>query len=385
MSKLFILSLMSLILAFGCSSTRDYAPPPAPLSVILPEKLSSPQDEWNNTLLAAKKEGKVVILSTAGPPVRQALDEAFKRLTGLQLEFTTGRGGEVSAKLLTERRAGLYLVDVYTGGSTTSVTTLKPAGILEPIKPLLFLPEVINNDAWFRKKLPWVDKEENLILAFSAFPAGAKEIGFNSNLVKKEDVSAFHLLLNPKFKGKMNMQDPTSSGKGLKWFQAALLLYPGIDIDFMKALARQEPLITRDKRLQIQWLAQGKQLVSILPDNTTITEFMSLGAPVDYLNPEEVRPRIATGSGSLALFKDAPHPNAARLFINWLLGREGQTIFSRAYPSQSARADIPTDFLPADEVRQPGLEYFWETEDFLMGGADKAAKLSQEIFGSLLR
>lgn len=385
MSKLFIsILIIAAILSFGCSSGRNSTVPVVPSYETSLQKPSSPSDEWNSTLLAARKEGKVVLLSTAGPPVRQALDETFKKLTGVQIEFTTGRGGELSSRLLAERRAGLYLFDVYTGGSTTSITTLKPAGILAPIKPLLFLSEVTDGNAWFQKKLPWIDKEENLVLSFSAFPAGAKEIGLNTNLLKKEEVRSFKLLLDPKFKGKMNMQDPTSSGKGLKWFQAALVVYPGIDLDFMKALARQEPLITRDKRLQMQWLSQGKQTVSILPDNTTISEFMSLGAPVDYLTPEEVRPRIATGSGSLALFKDAPHPYAAKLFINWLLSREGQTLYARAYPGQSARDDISTDYLPADEVRERGLAYFWETEDFLMG-ADKAVKLSQEIFGHLLR
>lgn len=389
MSKLLLmLILMSLLLAFACSPKEVGTMSPSPgfslQSPLPPSYSTSPDEEWDKTLAEARKEGKMIVYSTVGPSVRIAIADAFKSKTGLEVEFIAGRGPEVIPKLFTERRAGLYLADAYIGGTTPLINMLKPAGVLTSLKPHLFLPEVIDPQAWFQKKLPWLDDEESLILIMVAWPGGAKELAFNTNLVKREEISSYFDLLRPEFKGVINMQDPTISGKGQKWFQVALAVYPAIDINFMKALAKQEPVIIRDKRLQIEWLARGKHRVSLLPDDATIAEFKSVGAPIDYLSPQETRPRLATSSGGLALIKDAPHPNAVKLFINWLLTREGQHIFSKAYPAQSTRVDVPTDFLQSDEIRQPGVEYFWETEDFLRG-EEKNLKLAWEIFGHLLK
>lgn len=193
----------------------------------------------------------------------------------------------------------------------------------------------------------------------TAWDAGAKEIGFNTNLVKREEISSYYALLRPEFKGVMNMQDPTLSGKGQKWFQVALAVYPAIDVDFMKALAKQEPLIIRDKRLQIEGLARGKHKVSILPDDEQMARYLEVGAPLAYSITRESKPRLATSSGGLALIKKAPNPNAAKLFINGLLTREGQYAFNKPYITQSTRVDVLTDYLPPDVIRKPGVDYFW--------------------------
>lgn len=384
----FLLPLLPLLLAFLSCAAADKSPIPAQTKFSSTEEklVDRPEweREWQDTLTQAKKEGKLVALSTADPEVREAMRQAFKNKTGIEIETLAGRGGELSARLIAEQRAGLYLTDVYVGGSQTSVTTLKPAGVLAPLKSLLFLPEILDPQIWFWKNLPWLDKEKSLVLAFLAFPADTREIGWNTSLIRKDEVATLHDLLKPQFKGTINMQDPTSAGKGGKWFYSALKIYKGIDIDFMKALARQDPLITRDKRLQIEWLAKGKNKIALLPDNTTIKEFISLGASIDYLSPLEARPRIATGSGSLALVKNAPHPQTAKLFVNWLLSREGQIIYSKSYNTQSARVDVPTDFLPSEEIRDPLLKYAMEDEDFLIE-TTQFLPLSLEIFGPLLR
>lgn len=389
MSKLLLmLILMSLLLAFACSPKEVSTMSPSPgfslQSPLPPSYSTSPDEEWDKTLAEARKEKNLTVYTTTGPGVRQGIHEAFKRRTGLEIEFIFGRGPEIIPKLFTERRAGLYLADVYIGGTSPIINTLKPEGVLAPLKSQLFLPEVVDPQAWFQKKLPWLDNEESLVLVMTAWDAGSKEIGFNTNLVKREEVSSYYDLLKPEFKGVMNMQDPTMAGKAEKWFSAALKVYPAIDINFMKALAKQEPVIIRDKRLQIEWLARGKHKVSILPDDEQMARYLEVDAPLGYSIPGESRPRLATSSGGLALIKDAPHPNAAKLFINWLLTREGQYAFNKPYTTQSTRVDVPTDFLPPDVIRKPGVEYFWETEDYIRS-MDETVKVAREIFGHLLK
>lgn len=100
--------------------------------------------EWEKTLLEARREGKLTVYTSTGPGVRQGTSEAFKSKTGLEIEFIAGRGPAIIPKLFTERRAGLYLADLYIGGTTPIVNMLKPAEVLAPLKPYLFLPEVID-------------------------------------------------------------------------------------------------------------------------------------------------------------------------------------------------------------------------------------------------
>lgn len=128
--------------------------------------------EWDELLAKAKKEGPLVILSTADPSVREAMREGFYKKTGLELETIAGRGSEISARLFAERRASLYTMDVYVGGSQTLLAAVKPGGALESLGPQFFLPEVVDPKAWFFRELQWLDNEKSLVFGFLAFIQG---------------------------------------------------------------------------------------------------------------------------------------------------------------------------------------------------------------------
>lgn len=337
--------------------------------------------EWDRALAEAKKEGKVTIYTTYVPITRQAVSEGFFKRTGLIVEMVTGRGAEIAAKLITEHRNGLYLTDVYLGGTTTLLTALKPKGVLAPFEPLLFLPEVLDINLWYKNTLPWMDKDK-LVLQTKMTPGREADIVYNTGLARKEELLSWYDLLNPKLKGKMNIQDPTSAGKGGKFVNRALTLY-GLDWDYMRALAKQELVITTDKRLMIEWIVRGKHIVSLLPDDKIYEEFEQAGAPLKHLMLKESKDMLGGGASGIALINKAPHPNAAKLFINWWLSREGQTIFSQADNIQSAREDTPANHLPANRIRKPGVEYAVETEEFILQ-EPKMRALALEIFGPLL-
>ena len=95
--------------------------------------------------------------------------------------------------------------------------------------------------------------------------------------------------------------------------------------------------------------------------------------------PEEGLP-LTTGSGGLGLVKNAGHPNAARIFINWLITKEGLAVWSKANDSPSGRLDVPTDFISPENLRQPGVKYIWaETEEYLLK-EPKLSAVAREIF-----
>lgn len=92
---------------------------------------------------------------------------------------------------------------------------------------------------------------------------------------------------------------------------------------------------------------------------------------------------ITTGIGAISLINRAAHPNAAKLFINWFLSKEGQTLYSRAYNSHSARVDVPTEGIDPATLRVAGEKYYnSETEDYLAATND-SIKAMDRIFGAL--
>lgn len=373
-----LISMVSIII-FSCtpgggpSSTPSATPSSG---AVKPVEMS----EWDKVVQGARKEGKVVVYSTAPGEMRTALQSGFKEKFGIETEVVSFRGGEMGAKLLNERRAGIYLVDVYMGGSTTPITQLKPTGALEPLDSALLLPEVKDTKAWFGEKLSWIDNDHTLLM-FLGFPV--PNLGYNTGLVKPEDIKSYRDLLDPRWKGKIVMNDPTVPGTAAKGF--SVIGFHLLNLDYWRELAKQQPVILRDQRVQVEWIAQGKYSVLFFPQSAVITEFIRAGAPVASFTPAEGT-YVTGASGNLAMVNRPPHPNASKVFVNWVLSREGQTAFSQAFGRQSLRLDVTTEGLDPIALRRPDGKYFMgsEKEEFLLKQPEQMA-IAREIFAPYLR
>jgi len=223
-----------------------------------------------------------------------------------------------------ECRGDLYM------GATPLVTVLKPAGALAPIRPLLLLPEVADKDAYFDNKFPFPDREEMYVLLFG--PAVANTIAINANLVKPAEIKGYYDLRNPKWKGKVVMYDPTVTGTARNWFQATAL---AIGLDYHRRPVKQDPMITRDKSLPIEWLSRGKYPIALASSKEIFAEFQKVGAPIQWVPPVEGTYLSATGS--LVYLGKAPHPNASKVFVNWLMTKEGLIMWSKTTLMSTSR------------------------------------------------
>lgn len=320
----------------------------------------------------AKKEGRVVIFS--GNSINPVGD-AFSRKYGIEAEIMVGRGGEFGARLFAERRAGLNRWDLALVGSTTSVNILKPAGVLEPLEPVFKLPEILDPKTWRSGEPAWVDKDHTILsyIRFVNIP-----IYVNTSIVKPAEIKSYKNLLDPKWKGKIAMNDPTVTGTGLKFVSVVGGKIMGWD--FIKQLAAQEPVFVNDQYLHAQWLALGKYPIAIGAKPELVTDFVATGSPIAGITTAEGS-YSTIGGGSVSYIKNAPHPNAATLFTNWLLTKEGQTVYSKAYNRSSNRVDVSTEDFPPETVPQPGVIYVnGDTEEFLQSEMDNM-KRSREIFG----
>ncbi|MBI4332970.1 MAG: extracellular solute-binding protein [Chloroflexi bacterium] len=370
-----VLVLLSMVFVVGCAGSFGGGPASAPGKGASTE---SWQQEWEKLKDDARSEGKLVVIVTVGPETRAALARAMKDKFGIELEFVAGRGDEIASRLISERKAEIFTADVYLGGAISALTLLKPAGLFESLDNVLLLPEISRKDLWWSGEIPFVDKQHSLI-AFMAI--AGQPITVNKDIVKGEDIRSWRDLLNPAWKGKMAMDDPTVPGKGNEVFAA---LAEGImDMDFVKALGKQDLVITRDKRLHGEWVARGKYPIGIAVDDSVLKELQKAGAPLKNIVAMEGT-FVTSTVGNVGQISKPPHPAASRVFVNWLLSKEGMAVFSKAFGFQTARVDIPTEHLNPDELRIPGGKYLNVISEEYMINKRKYTDIAKTEWASLL-
>lgn len=334
---------------------------------------------WERVMEAAKKEGKVSVYTQWGGTERAGLVRVINEKFGIDVEFTSaGTGSELTAKLTTERRNGLYLVDVIGQGATTLFLEMKPAGILAPIEPMLILPEVKDVKAWAGGEL-FLDKGKLAIPFAASFNS---YLARNTNLVKEGELKSYYDLLDPRWKGKIVMRDPRGGGSGNAWILFMDQIW-GWDKtrDYLLQFVKQEPILTRDLRFQAESLARGKYAISVAPNPTRLIEMQETGAPVAEVRIKEGL-NTATGGGVIALpGGPLPHPNAARVFINWLLTREGQTFFSPLIMRPSRRLDVPPWEGYKGLLPLPGEPVEAREGEEVMVRRGELVTIAKEIFG----
>ncbi|MDO8637070.1 MAG: extracellular solute-binding protein, partial [Dehalococcoidia bacterium] len=333
----------------------------------------------DKALQEGKKEQKLVVYSTGGGEIR-ALGTAFQKKYGISVEPIIARGAEVTARVSAERKAGLYLVDLYLGGSGTAMVDWKGMGILTPLEPVLILPEVLDPKVWYGGHLLFLDKDKTVLkaLAYANVP-----MVINTTMVKPDEIKSYKDLLLPKWKGKILMNDPTTRGTGGK--TAATLGLELMGFDYLEALAKQEPMILRNERQQVEWVSQGKYPVLLSPLTTPLAEFIKAGAPIKEVIPIEGS-HYTGGVGNIAMVQNAPHPKAAKLFINWYLSKEGQSIMSQETLNPSARLDVSTEGMNETRLHKPGDKYVdSDTEEFLDRYTPLLTGKLLDIFGPLMK
>jgi ABC-type Fe3+ transport system substrate-binding protein len=337
--------------------------------------------QWESTVTTAKKEGKVVVFGPAGELIRNALVQAFKKaFPEITLEYVGGRAAEQAARIKAERDGGVYSVDVFIGGSVTMME-LGVYGVLERIEAALILPEVKDPRHWRDGRLEFTNPTTRYTLVFSSQPN--PPVIYHPKQVDVNDLDELYELIDPKWKGKVVLNDPLPAGPAgslFRWLWRTL--GPDKATDYFRRIRAQAGAVDRDQRRQIEWVAQGKYAWLLAPNNGMLFQMAQRGLKFGVL-PEfkDYGTHIGTGSGCIALMSRAPHPNGALVYINWFLDRGGQTVWSQALNLQTRRIDVPLDHIPPYLIVNPGAKYWisYYEKDALRSAREEA--VIKELFG----
>jgi ABC-type Fe3+ transport system substrate-binding protein len=314
--------------------------------------------DWEKTVDAAKKEGELVLYGSAD--FEKLFAELHKKYPEIKITGVFGRGADVAKRLMAERRAEKYLADLYVNGMTTGYNVFYKAKVLDPIPPMLVLPEVTDTSKWWQGKHHYVDPENQYL--FSINGETRIVVGYNTKLVNPSEIKSYWDLLNPKWKGKIVAYDPTLGGAG----DAMRFFYHQKDLgrEFIKRiLTETDIVISSDTRQMGDWLAGGKFAFSIFApiSRMDLDVMQTQGLPVAWFAPDHLKEGayITAGSGGVALINKAPHRNAAKVGLNWLLSRDGQIAYQRIFTQgndgpDSLRIDIPKDKVPRGNRRPQG-------------------------------
>lgn len=316
------------------------------------------QSDWEQIKQAAAKEGEVIMYGPHLPFFNKVWEPFQKTYPGIKLSLEPGRGSDHLKRVAAERRAGLYKVDLVMGGPN-SLQDFAP-GTLDPILPALMLPEVTRESAWWGKKLRLTDQTQQTILSFSE-SAKTSTIAYNTKLVNPKEIQAWRDLLLPRWKGKIAGFDPRVAGGGdpFRFFQSV----PEFGAEFITRLVRDAEIVfTRDINQGLDWLGFGKYELYLGSALFTL-EAKEKGLPVDIIQ-HSMKDGETMGLGGVccvAFMNKAPHPNATKIFLNWLLSREGQIQWQRYSKTNSLRVDIPKDDVHEAFVPKDGVKYFMAT------------------------
>jgi iron(III) transport system substrate-binding protein len=313
--------------------------------------------DWEQTLAAARKEGQVNVYIYR----YEGLLQDFKReFPGINVVAVTGRGNELTNRIMAERRAGRFIADVYSGGTNSLFNTLYKGKALDPLKPLLILPEVIDLTKWWGNEHRYADPEGKHIFAFIGSASNA-QLAYNAKMVNPNEFKSYQDVTNPKWKGRIVSLDPRDTGLGATmqfWYYS-----PELGPEYMKKFfGGMEITYAKNFRQMTDWLAAGKFAICMGCKDSARAK--NQGLPVEDFDTNKWKEgsSFSAGGGSVSYLNQAPHPNAAKVFLNWFLSRKGQIALQKLGDpddaANSRRIDIPKDDIPPDNRLQPGVKYF---------------------------
>lgn len=356
------------------------------LAIFLPSSLQAAewQMEWEKTLAAAKKEGTLVAGIPASSELRKAISARFKDKFGIALELLPSRGPDNVTRIITEYNVGVRYFDVLVAGGATPLSMVA-AGAADDFQPYMILPEVKEPKNWWGGHI-WEDNvsTKRYIYAFNCYTS--ETFWYNTSQLEAHEIRSYDDLLNPKWKGKIGFLDPRNPGSGQNTWT---FLWRVKGEEYLGKLAQQDLLVSQNLRQLGEALAKGKLAFTVGLSHYTYEPFIKAGLPIKPVPKIKEGAHANNGSGVMAVVKNPPHPNATKVFVNWLLGKEGQELYGKAMVQGTRRLDVATQWLKEFGIEGckdvMSVEDYYRLETHLESSVIKLRKPAIALANKLLR
>jgi iron(III) transport system substrate-binding protein len=334
----------------------------AAMVLLSPLQMATAQtDDWSKVVAAARQEGEVIVWAQAGDQSRKFWKDAFEKDNpGITVRlFQASNSSERDTRVLRELDAGVFKADILVAGSAGMVGRLKPAKAIQPLRPLM-RPDVLDGKNWLNGAPVWVDNDKQYVM-IGDLPAGAPAIANMS--IGENEIRSWDDLLSPKYDGKIISLDPRQSGQA---FAFSLFLYTNPDLGpsyVEKFFKGGRVVFTPDQRQIAEWVDSGRMLLGFALRESEIAALLNVGGKIRVLPAlvaGGVPQTVTVGSDSslsIPNLDPLPHPNAARVYANWMFSKEGQQAMVDIEGLFSVRTDVDESRLPARVKQVPGVKY----------------------------
>lgn len=282
---------------------------------------ASAAGSMEDLIAAAKKEGKLVFYSVEPDSLNNSLGEAFQAKYGIPIEFLRLVSGPLTQRFASEQQAGVASAD---------------------------LLQVVGQDIWSEDSQWFVNLDKDPVEGWQQFPAATKHgtcvdlrysvgaITYNKNLVDAKHVPKTYLdMVKPYWKGKVLLTDPRGTPAYMGWAAAAVKKY---GMGYLKKVAALHPVLVDSATPGAQQVAAGAFFANFPAHLSNSTSLRQKGAPLGVVVMGDVPTGLPTCMGIAA---NAPHPNAARLFLTWSLTPEAMQVSCKQFEVGVPLPDIP--------------------------------------------
>ena len=317
-----------------------------------------------------------------GPPfptLRDAYNTQFKKDTGIDLQYVALPTSELTTRVEREAEAGKSTMDVVQSGGAELYTML-PKNLLESLAPNLLMPEVANPTQWKGDQgVKWMDQQKQFVAVSTSWVM--TDLFINTEMIQPSNLTTWKDLLDPKWKGKIISQDARTGGPGQAVARYVLAKFGDKYVtDLYKG---QQVTLVADQKQVAEGVARGTYPIGLGPVQADVEQFRKAGLPIARDFPQDGPGSLVGGFSAVKVPKSEPHPNAAMVFINWYLSKNGQSAYSQALLEPSLRKDVSTDGIPPYVIPQPGVQYDIDqyAYDFYINSAPKMGAQLRDLLG----
>jgi ABC-type Fe3+ transport system substrate-binding protein len=329
-----------------------------------PALAQSWQDEWK-TLQQRAKGQTLSVSHQPNDSITMILDE-FSKKFGIKVEAMVARPSATLSRVQTEQRNGQHLWDLWWGGTSTMVNVAIPAGLLEKIEQYMILPEVKDPNQWRHIDFTFADVGRHVYVDINETNYAILR---NVKVLPEVKIETADDFLNPKLKGRISSRDASTPNYGTF---ALATLYRQRGAEFLTKLLKDQELKVFENPQQLEAsIVRGQHAVAFGLESGIWEQCRRDGGCKDV---EQMKQFSVATSWGMSVPKNPPHPDAVKVWVNWIMSKEGQEAKVRHWPktNDTGALSMRKDVAPA-----PGHERFLpdfsKPEQYVFVSSDKGS------------